>query len=290
MQLNIKPVGPRSRAAILDNKRHCRSLNLPEVSERERPSLAVVGGSPSLWRYRQKLESWVGDIWACGSAFPWCYEQGLDAVFFAIDPLPVMGEYAKKAKDAILATQCDPATFEALRDAKVETFDLFENDEQTNHGVTTATAAPWLAIKMGYRDVWFVGCDSSFVGETHTYKDDRPDDRIVVRVNGADYLTTPGLYLQAQHLARIISTFPDFFACVDGGLLSAMVNAEEGSAADVVATSRPLFDKMVESNPGLTWPELDDFHFGNRVKPPHSAARQGRAAVGAALPDPPEAA
>lgn len=290
MNLTFRPIGPLPSTALEANKSFSRGLGLPTISERERPSLAVVGGSPSLWRYRQKLESWVGDIWACGSAFPWCYEQGLDATFFCIDPLPVMAASARKARRAILATSCDPSVFKALKGAEIEVFETFAEPGRTNHGCTAATAAPWVALQMGYRDVWFVGCDSSFVDETHQYKDDAPKDRIVVRVGGNDYLTTPGLYLQAQHLARIISTFPDFFACVDGGLLSAMVNAEEGSAADVVAVSRALVDRVGEQNPGLTWPELDDFHFGNRVKPPHSAARQGRAAVGAALPDPPEAA
>lgn len=244
------------------NIAHCGTLGLPYINEKPRPPLVVVGGAPSLMAYRNRLERFRGDIWAIGSAFQWCRRQGIDATFFCIDPLPVIAEFAEGAERAIVATNCAFATFEALKDAEVEIFDLQYGLDDANHGTTSATAAPWVALKMGYRDVLFVACDSSFDDTTHLYKDDA-EPRITVRVGERDYLTTLALYMQAQVLASIIHQFPEFLSCTEDGLLGAMARAPEGTIADIVE---------------------------DRASPPVTAARQGGVAVGATPSEPMEAA
>lgn len=209
---------------ILRNIAHARSLNLPPISSRDRPPLAVVAGGPSVCAHVNELKAWPGDVWACGSAFPWCREHGIEAVYVNIDPDEIMADLAVGAKHALLATVSHPRVFEAVESAEV--FELIHGDSGIIHGRSTATATPHLAIEMGYRDVSLFGCESSFAATTHAYKDEHPNGRISVECAGDAYLTTPQLVMQAEHLARVLRLpfIPGTFALRErsGGLLAAM--------------------------------------------------------------------
>ena len=199
------------------NVAHAKTLGLPYVRESERPPLAVVGGGHSLLEHVETLRQWKGDIWACGSPYPWLKERGIDSTFFCIDPLEETIDLARGAKHAILSTTNHPGVFEVVE--SVEVFDLLRG----THGPTTATAAPWWSLHMGYRDVTFFGCDSSFQEQTHVYKHEDWECHMIVRCDGYEYRTKPQLLMQAEYLATMIRLAPRVFKERSGGLLRAMV-------------------------------------------------------------------
>lgn len=213
---------PPEREAI--NIAHTRSLNLPYVNEKDRPPLAVVGGGHSVVQFLDLLRNWQGDIWACGSAFHWCCANGIEATFFCVDPQPETASLAVGAKKAILCTSIDPAVFDVLKAAEVEVFDLVHEADTSNHGATTATAAPHLAIQMGYSDVTFFGCESSYPeGASHAYHNEAMEHTIRVACNAGCFVTNPGYLLQAEFLATMIRLLPGVLKERSGGLLGAMV-------------------------------------------------------------------
>ncbi len=213
-------VPPESEAR---NLAHTQSLGLRYVDEKERPSLAVVGGGPSVVDHLDELKCWNGDIWACSSAFPWLRDRGVNASFFCIDPHPIAAQFARGAHHAILSTCVDPGLLAELSTADVEVFDLIHTDGRGNHGVSTATAAPELSIRMGYRDVHFFGLDSSYAdGKSHAYLHYQTENRIVVKCNGKSFLTDPALLMQAEYMAEMIRLCP-LFKNRSGGLLEQLV-------------------------------------------------------------------
>jgi hypothetical protein len=205
------------------NLRHTATLGLPHVSEQERPPLAVVGGGHSVLRALDELRAWPGDVWACGSAFHFCVAQGIRATFFCIDPQPETAPLGRGAKHAIVCTSMDPAMFEELKDAKVEIFDLIREEGKMNHWATTATSAPMLAVQMGYRDVSFFGCESSFEQDTHAYRHEQTPEQILVACNGQSFLSHPAYFMQAEYLSAVIRTAPHIFHDRSGGLLAGLI-------------------------------------------------------------------
>lgn len=196
---------------------HAKTLGLPYVRESERPPLAVVGGGSSLVPSVETLRDWRGDIWACGSPYPWLRQRGIKATYFCIDPLAENIPLASGSK-AIVSTTTHPGVFDVVESAEV--FDLLPG----SHGPTTATAVPYWAMFMGYRDVTFFGCDSSFEASTHVYKDEDWECHLWVTCNGKEYRTKPQLLMQAEYLATTIRLLPDIFKEESGGLLRAMVS------------------------------------------------------------------
>lgn len=211
----------------------------PLVSRKERPPLAIVGGGPSLPSHLEELKAWKGDVWACGSPYPWCVENGIDAVFFNIDPLEETIDLARGAKRAILSTTNHPGVFDVVE--SVEVFDLIcEEREGFLHGATTATAVPHLSAYMGYVDVTFFACESSFPeGKTHAYKHEDWELHIKVACNGEFFVTKPQLLFQAQLLSDVTRRCP-VFKEVSGGLLHAMVKDPD---YDIVAGNKAVHDR-----------------------------------------------
>lgn len=224
---------------LYSNVRHAKSLNLPGLSQKRRPPLAIVGGGPSLPSHLDTLRNWSGDVWACGSPYPWCVENGIDAVFFNIDPLTETIGLARGAKKAILSTTNHPGVFDVVE--SVEVFDLIDEGEGFRHGATTATAVPHVAAYMGYSDVTFFGCESSFPeGKTHAYKHEDWELHIAVMCNGERFVTKPQLLFQADLLSQVIRGCP---SCKEasGGLLRAMVANPE---YDIVAGNKAAHDRV----------------------------------------------
>lgn len=206
------------------NIAHCKALCLPSISRYARPSLAVVGGGPSANDYMTELRGWAGDMWVSGSAFQWVLSIGIvNPTFFTIDQSPHLAIDGKNAKKAILATCCDPCVFDSLKDAKIEVFDLIESLPKVNHWSTTVTAAPRIAIEMGYRDITFYGCDSSFRENTHAYVTDKVDDAIIVKCGGHDFITRPSFLMQAEFMAQLLTKAPNVYKMKGDGLLEQML-------------------------------------------------------------------
>jgi hypothetical protein len=202
--------------------------------------VAVVGGGASLLDHLDELKGWPGEIWAVNSMADWLGARGIKATLFSVDPAWI----EVKAQSALLASCCHPCMFER-EDLRV--FDMLEHaDGGIIGGVTTAARAPALAVKLGYPGVAFFGCDSSFADLSHLSHNDYADyPMLIVRANGSDYKTIPDFVMQAESLAQLIRTFPDYFVCKSDGLLPAMVADEQWTT---VAVSAALKQKLIETN------------------------------------------
>ena len=234
MRIEFTSIGCVPAADLARNEDYARRLGFPKWSPAASQRLAVVGGGPSIAGHVEELAAWDGDIWAINGAFKWCARQGIDAVFFTIDPQPATTLLAIGVDRAFISIQCNPSLFEALRDSDVEAFAVGPA------GATTATAAPFAATEKGYRSVTFFGCESSFGEATHAYGNRDLKSLMRVRCNGREYLTTPDMMMQAEFLGELIREIP-MFAERSGGLLSAFIVDPE---IDVIAAT-PLIHEAV---------------------------------------------
>ena len=219
-----------------------QARGLPRPECKKRPPLAIIGGGPSVLERIEQLRHWQGDRWIIGSAFPWAIEQGISGTYFNIDPLPEQAEYAKCAEQAILATASHPAVFDAV--PNVTAFDLVSSKEYTNHNISAAASTPVLALEMGYMDVTYFGCESSFNNTTHAYDYENAAAGkmcLWVRVGDSVYPTNPPFFMQAQELAELIRTCPLVFKEQSGGLLRALI---EDAEYDVIAVNKALHDVL----------------------------------------------
>lgn len=228
----------------LYNIGRCKELGLPGLSERaDRPPLAVVGGGPSVADYVDELRAFKGDIWTSGSAFPYITSLGIESTFFTIDQSPQLAIDGRGAKKAILATCCDPSVFKELATAQIEVFDLCSSGPGANHNATTITAAPRVSIDMGYRDVTFYGCDSSFRVGSHAYDTTPIGDMVKVTCLGVEFVTRPSFIMQAEFMAEIFRMAPCIFKLRGDGLIEKMIIDSE---IDVTAAVPHLADQLLK--------------------------------------------
>lgn len=211
------------------NIAHARSLGLPSVAAltRERRALNIIGRGPSVARHIQTLKADDADAWACGSAFAWCRDNGIDATFLSADAHPMLAGIAVGAKRAILADQTDPAVFEALRSAEIYVYD----SECDAGGTTAVCAAVTLAACAGYSDIRLYGCDGSYDETTHVNSDEPQLSEMLVRCDGREFRTNPQMIMQSENLAEAIAGCPaeglegygELIKDHSGGLLSALI-------------------------------------------------------------------
>lgn len=238
-RISFRPFVDVSDTRLAENM--AASSDYPRVEKGMHPHpVAVVGGGPSLLGRLDELRTWPGQIWAINSMPDWLAARGIDSALFTVDPRP----FESKAKRAVLASTCHPSVF-AGRDVRM--FDMLEHaPDGIIGGVTTASRAPALALRMGYPGVAFFGCDSSLTGAEHVATGPYPGiERLLIRANGTDYVTDPELLMQAQNLAQVMRTFPDFFVNKSGGLLAALIEDEDWTT---VGVSDALKKKLIETN------------------------------------------
>ena len=230
---------------LLENIRHAESLGLPRFPLRglQGQPLAVIGGGPSVRHHIDTLRNWPGERWAINGAFPWCMENGIDATFFSVDAAEGVSELCKDASKAIVACCCHPKTFEALAGAEVFLMPTPPHPETVSCGPTSASTVPDVATKMGFGDVTFFGCESSYeesVG-THVYMNEPQLNLMIVTCNNQVFATEPEYISQAECLAEIILAQPSVFKEKSGGLLRAMV---EGGDWDCVGATDELIASL----------------------------------------------
>lgn len=225
IDFSIKGELPVSDDKVFANAAHARTLGLKTYRswQTDKTRLAVVGGGPSIKDNIETLRNWNGDIWAINGAWKWCRDNGIEATFFACDPHEITTQWAEGASKALLEISCDPSVFELLKSGDVYTFDADIEQGGIAGCASTASCAPHMAARMGYRSVTFFGCESSYTLKgSHAYMDEARKEQMLVRC-GDDYLTAPDLYLQAIGLAGYIKQLPEFLNEQSGGLLRAMI-------------------------------------------------------------------
>jgi hypothetical protein len=229
------------------NTAHAASLGLPVIEKMSLVNagrLAVVGGGCSTLEHLQELREWTGAIWAINGTCQWLKSQGIESTLFSVDPDSCLADLAVGCSRAILGSHCHPSVFEVLKDADVTIF----HSEMVKDAVcpmiggsTSATRVPKAALMLGFREIHYFGCESSYEGATHTFKDEGANDKqLIIRAGGNEYRTTLQFMVQAENLAKLIRELPHLFKDRSGGLLRAMV--DHWDTWEVVALSGALRD------------------------------------------------
>lgn len=244
---------PVPEARLAENVAHARTLGLPYVADRARGRgpLNVIGRGPSVARHVEELRG--RENWACGTAWGWCRDNGIDAMLIMSDAQARMAdpEYVSGVKRAIVAEHCDPAVFAALKGAEVHLFD-FKRD---GAGTTAVSMAILSAPVVGHFQVNLFGCDGCYAETTHVNEDIPQANMITLRCNGQIFRTNPQMINQSKELAELISGMPDYVTDRSGGLLAAMV-ATDGDWellewANAPANVREMLDRERNTgNPG----------------------------------------
>lgn len=226
MRINFIPQVEASRETFDKNVAACTA---PKIKlDKSNVVASVVGGGQSASHLR-----FIGDVLAINNTYYWLQERGVNCAMVSIDPLL---KPKGRIKKAYLASCCDPELFAACDE--VYCFDLIEyNKEGIGGGVTTATRAPSVALNLGYKRVYFYGCEGNFKDQDHV---DRHDGgaKVVIRANGKDYITYPEFLIQSESLALLLETFPEFFVNHSGGMLEAMQNDSDWECVAVCEEMR----------------------------------------------------
>ena len=231
--MSVKLVGvvAVSDEKVRENEEYARSLGLKRVQFppfHHDEKIAIVGGGASIrtqWDEIRKFKH----ILAINNTRKTLLNYGIDATFFTIDPSPLVAEFAIGAKNAIVATRCDPSVFEALKGANVRVFDTPGDVPMLT--ASASTAVP-LVMKMGFRQACFFGCESSYKGTSHI---DRHEDREVIKVkaDGKEFITAGDYFFIAQELSLSIRANPGVITEKSGGLLRAMVRDPKAEAIEI---------------------------------------------------------
>jgi hypothetical protein len=229
------------------NSAHSITLGLPVIEKMSFVNagrLAVVGGGRSVIDHLQELREWDGAVWGINGACQWLKTQGIEATLFSVDPDRCLAELSVGCGKAILGSHCHPSVFEALKDAQVTIFHAEHVKGAVTPmigGSTSATRVPKAALLLGYREIHYFGCESSYEGATHTFKDEADNEKqLIIRAGDKEYRTTLQFMVQAENLAKLVRELPHLFKDRSGGLLSAMIAHPE--TWEVVALSAALRD------------------------------------------------
>jgi hypothetical protein len=209
-------------------KRHIESSSVyPKVEWGSKSgNCAVIGGSPDV--DLDELREFEGDIYALNNTAGYLAENGIKSIFCMCDGTD---NYINDGgmDEALLASRVHPDKFKA-KDIKV--WDLYEDVPEGIPGGSTITGrTPVLMLKIGYKKVFYYGCDGSFEGEyTHSGKLNAEyfiNSTILVRANEKDYITCPVLYEQCILMKELMSYCPDNLINKSGGLLKAVLESDD---------------------------------------------------------------
>ncbi|CAB4171972.1 hypothetical protein UFOVP1349_55 [uncultured Caudovirales phage] len=239
MKLDLVALGCVGNDIADRNIAYAHSLGVPELSASDvrGVKLAVVGGGPSVKDHIQELRDWDGDVWAVNGAYLWCEDNGIDATFFSVDPMPDLAPLIGKAPRVFLASVCDPAAFDAAGHSICRVFHIGPGKLLT--GATSATAAAAIAPRLDFQSVTFFGCEGSYSqSHTHVYAGGIQSPwRVLLRCGGEEIHTDAGFLMQAEFLSAVIHAAPSYYSEQSGGLLAALVKNPD---YDVIAMSPAL--------------------------------------------------
>jgi hypothetical protein len=214
---------------------------IPERWASNGRKLAVVGGGPLVRNDLPELQAWDGDVWGINFTAQWLNANGVKATLFSVDPEP----FVSAAPDAILGSVCDPSVFAAF-EGRVQTFHMLQTHENgLSGGSCSASCAAAVALRMGYTNVSFFGCEGSFDGQDHVDRHENRPHQLIIRACGVDYVTCPPFLIQCEELAKLF-VFDGVFHNRSGGLLKAML--EHPDTWEVVAVSAAFKEHLEEMN------------------------------------------
>jgi hypothetical protein len=198
------------------HQEYAKSLNLP-LPPAGTGKLAIAGGGGSLSGHIREVRSFPGAVWAINGAHQWCQDHGVEAIFVSASPGNQSGTcFLSGVRTAFLAETCSPGTIDAVAHASRFVFDA------DNNGPTSAVAATFLAVGLGYREIVYFGCEGNYGLATHAYQNMPIASDMTVRAGRADYRTNVGYFIQSQILAKIMREAPGL-KNRSGGLLASLI-------------------------------------------------------------------
>lgn len=206
---------------------NCGYENISAAELHDRP-LAICGGGPSL--DIEELRLWPGDIWAVNNVWKELKDAGIESRFYTIDPAD-SSSLCEGAIKPLLSFCCHPNTFKVVTDSVCFHTEKLTGEEEfvCYGGVTSASRAPLIAHKLGYKTIHFFGCDSSFQSAAEYSPITRKSltSCIKVRCGGKDFLSTGGMIMQAESISAIIREFPTVYFSKSTGLMNEMIKTPE---------------------------------------------------------------
>lgn len=222
------PVCNTVEEIIFANVRSSRQRDLvwfdAENDEHDR-HVAIVGGGPSVRdmldeiRWRKSIGQ---DVWVLNNAAVALEDIEIDAQVIC-DARPQNAAFVTDAKEYLIASQCDPAVFDALEGRNVTLWhcnvagmaDLLDDEKARvtyliGGGTTVGMNALQLAISRGYRMIHLYGFDSSYRdGEHHAYRQaiNDSESRSEVMYGGKTYVCAPWMVGQAQEFMSLAPTY-----------------------------------------------------------------------------------
>jgi hypothetical protein len=210
--------------------------------------LAIVGGGPSFLDRLDELRKWP-DIWAINGAARELRDCGIESVAVSVDPNAEQWEQFDGVGEGLFASCCTAKIFEMYA-GRCRMFHLDTVDGEgirAQGGPTTAARMHYAAFNLGYGEIHYFGCESSYEGGTHAYDYTDPGPDLVIEADGKRYPTKPYLVLQAEYLSELMREFPQVFKNRSGGLLGAMIERPDTwgivEAADELQQYLKPYDK-----------------------------------------------
>lgn len=222
-QISFKSLNNVPEDQIKGNRTANRDRGIPKIGDFPVvPRLAIVGGGLGLNFFIEELKHFDGDVWAINGAYEWCRAVGIDAVFYAIDPSPLIIPLTEGVHNAVLADTVHRDVFDNLGDKVGEI--AWTGLQGVRYGTTAAATAPMIAAERGHKHVTFYGCQSDFsIVNTHIYKNDKLS-KIWVRCGGIEYITCPQFIMQAEFIAGIARILPKSIRVRGRGFLSSLID------------------------------------------------------------------
>lgn len=224
----LKAVCNTAQEKLLDNARSACARDLKwfdaENDEHGR-HVAIVGGGPSVLdlvgeiRWRKSVGQ---DVWVLNNVAVALGDLEIDAQVL-LDARAENAQFVAPAKEYLIASQCDPAVFNAVEGKNVMLWhvnspgmaDLLKDEKARvtyliGGGTTVGMNAISLAVARGYRQIHLYGFDSSYRGsQHHAYAQTLNDNDIRSDVLYGDkhYVCAPWMVGQANDFQQLAPAY-----------------------------------------------------------------------------------
>ena len=209
------------------------------IEEKHQGKIAIVGSGPSVRDLVPEISEFE-TIWGINGAYGYLVERGITPDFVSVDPSEKMLVHLtdpQRASTFYLASVTHPKAFDALDGFNIKLWHSMAEGlpddckPRVIGGTTCITRATCLARMLGWRDITFYGCESSYAEKRNICGE--PDrTRINMKVGDEIFVTDMILAHQVSELVGLSEAIPLKFRC--GGLTEAMVNAPIQQLEDVV--------------------------------------------------------